>query len=154
MTQTPGQGADEAKSPAPAVLEWRNLEHDLVPGWLRPTAGESRIPVAIAILIAAALQATLSDRFTLFQPNWMLPAVELVLLATLVVMNPRHQPDRARTARYFALTLVAVLSVDNGISAGLLDSGLIRGMAGSKATPLLAAAAAIYLTNVIAFGIC
>jgi hypothetical protein len=153
MTETPGQGANEARPRAQAIPEWQNLEHELVPGWLRPSTGESRIPVALTILVAAVLQGSLSARFTLFHPNWLLPGVELVLLATLTVMNPLRRPRRARAGRYVALTLVAVISVDNGISAGLLDSGLIRGTAGSKATPLLAAAAAIYLTNVIAFGI-
>jgi hypothetical protein len=109
--------------------------------------------VAATILVAALLQASLSARFTLFQPNWLLPGAEVILLATLTVMNPLHQPHRARAARYLGLALVAVLSVDNGISAGLLDTRLIHGTAGGKATALIAAAAAIYLTNVIAFGI-
>jgi hypothetical protein len=152
MTETPGGGADEAKSPAPVIPEWR-LERELVPGWLRPSTGESRISVAIAILVAAVLQGSLPGRFTLLHPNWLLPGAELVLLATLAVMNPLRRPRRARAGRCVALTLVAVISASNGISAGLLDTGLIRGTAGSKAAPLLGAAAAIYLTNVIAFGI-
>jgi hypothetical protein len=153
MTETPGKGADKAGSPARAVPEWQLLENQVVPGWLRPSAGESRISVAIAILVAAVLQLTLSSRFTLFHPSWLLPGLELVLLATLTVMNPLRLARRARAGRYVALTLVAVISADNGISAGLLDTKLILGTAGSKAAPMLAAAAAIYLTNVIAFGI-
>jgi hypothetical protein len=153
MTQTPGQGANEPRPPGQAVHEWQNLERELVPGWLRPSTGESRVPVALAILVAALLQGSLSSRFTLLRPNWLLPGVELVLLATLTVMNPLHQPGRARTGRKVGLVLVAVISIDNGISAGLLDVKLITGSAGSKAPALLAAAAAIYLTNVIAFGI-
>ena len=153
MTQTPGQEANEGKPPGQAMHEWQNLERELVPGWLRPSAGESRVPVAIAIVVAALLQGSLPSRFTLLRPNWLLPGVELVLLATLTVMNPLHQPGRARTGRYVALALVAVISIDNGISAGLLDVKLITGSAGSKAPALLAAAAAIYLTNVIAFGL-
>jgi hypothetical protein len=46
-----------------------------------------------------------------------------------------------------------VISIDNGASAVLLDSKLIGGTAGSQAGPLLASAASIYLTNLIAFGI-
>jgi hypothetical protein len=123
-----------------------------VPAWLRPTAGENRVPVAVAILVAAVLQLTLSERFTV-RPQWLLPVIELVLLATLTMINPVRLTRRTQLARYLSLLLVAVVSIDNGISAALLDSKLIRGLAGDQAGPLLASAAAIYVTNVIAFGI-
>ncbi len=55
--------------------------------------------------------------------------------------------------RNLGLLLVAIISVDNGISAVLLDTKLIGGTAGNDAGPLLASAASIYLTNIIAFGI-
>jgi hypothetical protein len=48
---------------------------------------------------------------------------------------------------------MALISIDNGASAVLLDGKLIGGTAGDQAGPLLASAAAIYLTNLIAFGI-
>jgi len=48
---------------------------------------------------------------------------------------------------------VAIISVDNGISAVLLDTKLIGGTAGNDAGPLLGFAASIYLTNIITFGI-
>lgn len=49
--------------------------------------------------------------------------------------------------------MLAVISLDNGVSAVLLDSELIRGIAGDQAGPLLGSAAAIYPTNLIAFGV-
>lgn len=52
-----------------------------------------------------------------------------------------------------SLLLAALISLDNAASAVLLDTRLIAGTAGDQAGPLLPAAAAIYLTNVIAFGI-
>jgi hypothetical protein len=79
--------------------------------------------------------------------------MELALLATLTVINPVRLTRRSPAARYLSLLLVALISVDNGVSAGLLDSKLIGGMAGDQAGPLLASAAAIFLTNVIAFAI-
>ena len=135
---------------AQAAIE--RAEH-LVPGWLRPSVGENRIPVAVAILTAAGLQLLLSQRFTFFRPHWLLPVVEVLLLATLTVINPVRLTRRTPAARYLSVALVAFISMDNGISAILLDTKLIIGTAGTQAGPLLASAAAIYLTNIIAFGV-
>jgi len=77
----------------------------------------------------------------------------VVLLATLTAINPVRLTRHTRMARYLSLLLVAVISIDNGASAVLLDSKLIGGTAGNQAGPLLASAASIYLTNLIAFGI-
>lgn len=124
-----------------------------MPAWLRPTIGENRIPVAVAILTAAVLQLLLPHRFSLLRPHWLLPTLELVLLASLTVINPVRLTRHTPAGRYLSLLLVAVISVDNGVSAVLLDTKLIQGTAGAQAGPLLASAAAIYLTNLIAFGI-
>jgi hypothetical protein len=129
------------------------LEQRLIPSWCRPTIGENRIPVGIALLIAASLQLLLSQRFTFFRPHWLLPLLEVCLLASLIVMNPIRITRFPRAARYLSLLLVAIVSLDNGFSAVLLDAKLIRDTAGDQAGPLLASAAAIYLTNVIAFGV-
>lgn len=131
----------------------RRLEDEVLPAWLRPTTGENRIPVATAIVIAAVLQLLLPSRFTLLPLHWLIPALELGLLATLTVINPVRLTRHTPAARYLSLVLVALISIDNGASAVLLDSKLIGGSAGDKAGPLLASAAAIYLTNLIAFGI-
>jgi hypothetical protein len=131
----------------------RRVEDELLPAWLRPTAGENRLPVAAAILAAAVMQLLLPQRFTLVHPQWLLPGLEVVLLATLTVINPVRLTRYTPVARYLSLLLVGLISVDNGLSAVLLDSKLIRGTAGDQAGPLLASAAAIYLTNLIAFGI-
>lgn len=152
--------ADPDPDPLPIDHEvWRRAQgaleraEHLVPGWLRPSVGENRIPVAVAILTAAGLQLLLSQRFTFFRPHWVLPALEVLLLATLTVINPVRLTRRTPAARYLSVTLIAVISLDNGISAILLDTKLIRGTAGTQAGPLLASAAAIYLTNIIAFGV-
>lgn len=130
----------------------RRLEAEL-PAWCRRTSGENRLPLAVALLVAIALQVALPDRFTFIRPNWLLPGLESFLLAILVAMNPVRLTRHSRPTRYLGLLLIALISADNGISAMLLDSRLIRGNAGEQAGPLLASAAAIYLTNIIAFGI-
>lgn len=144
---------DRRKQSGHALAAVHRLEGELLPGWLRPTPAENRVSVVVAILIAAVLQFLLPHRFTLVRPHGLLPVLELVLLATLTAINPVRLTRHTRMARYLSLLLVAVISIDNGASAVLLDSKLIGGTAGSQAGPLLASAISIYLTNLIAFGI-
>ena len=129
------------------------LEEDVLPAWLRPARGENRIPIAATLVLAVVLQLLLPGRFTLLPLRWLLPALELALLATLTVINPVRLTRHTAMGRYLSLMLLAVISLDNGASAVLLDSKLIRGIAGDQAAPLLGSAAAIYLTNLIAFGV-
>ena len=134
-----------------AVHELHRLEEH-VPAWLRHTRGENRLPLAGAILVAAGLQLALPDRFGL-HPRWLLPALELALFVPLTILNPIRLTRATRVGRYLSIALVAAISIDNGLSAGFLDYDLVTSKAGDSAGPLLAAAAAIYLTNVIVFGI-
>jgi len=136
-----------------AISGLTRLEDRVLPAWLRPTIGENRIPVALAILAAAGLQLLLSPQFTLIHPRWLLPSLEIALLVTLTVLNPRRLTRYTPVGKYLSLLLVLLISWDNGLSAVLLDFKLIQGTAGDQAGPLLKSAAAIYLTNVIAFGI-
>jgi hypothetical protein len=144
---------DNDHPPDPTASPLARLEQEFIPAWLRPTVGENRIPVALAILTAAIFQLLLAQRFTFVRPQWLLPSLELILLATLTAINPVRLTRYTPAGRYLSLLLVAFISIDNAISAVLLDSKLIRGTAGDQAGPLLASAAAIYLTNVIAFAI-
>jgi len=147
----PEELPDQRVPGAPALHPHR-VEEEL-PAWLRHTRGENRIPVTIAILTAAGLQVLVPDRFTFVHPQWLLPSLEVLLLVTLTILNPVRVSRHTAAARYLTLTLAGIISVDNGSSAALLDAKLIGGHAGAQAGPLLASAAAIYLTNVIAFGI-
>ena len=86
-------------------------------------------------------------------PRWLLPAAELVLLAVLSVLNPVRLTRATRLGKYTSLLVVAVITVDNASSAGLLDYDILSGKASQDAGGLLSAGAAIYLTNIIAFGL-
>src|SRR5262249_2976448 len=59
------------------------------PGWLRKTAGEPRLPVSLAIMVAIVLQALLPERYVI-KPQLLLPGLELALLAALVIANPHR----------------------------------------------------------------
>ena len=132
----------------------RRIEYgDLhVPAWLRATSPENRLPVALAILVAVALQLRLPDRYGL-RPGWLLPALEVALLLILTAINPVRLHRSTRLGRIVSIALVAVITLDNTISAVGLDASILGGYTGQDAVGLLGSGAAIYGTNIIAFGI-
>jgi len=141
-----------AWAPVAVGTDVRRLEQEWVPAWLRPTRGENRIPAALAILAAVALQLSIPNRYGL-HPRWLLPTLETVLLFVLTVLNPVRLTRRSTVGKYTSLLVVAAITLDNGFSAGFLDYDIVTGTASQDATGLLTSGAAIYLTNIIAFGL-
>jgi hypothetical protein len=124
-----------------------------LPAWLRATDAENRLPVALAVVLSIAAQLALPDALTL-GPRYLMPAIELVLLATLSVANPVRLIREHPLLRIGALTLVVSLIVANSGSAALLIRSLLNGHSSNSATTLIGNGAAIYLTNIVAFGLC
>jgi uncharacterized membrane protein len=108
--------------------------------------------VTIVILVAIALQVALPRKFGL-EPHLLLPALEVALLAALVIANPRRLNRESRVLRSGGLVLISVISFGNLWSAVRLIDELVRGTAGNKPGPLLLTGAAIWGTNVIAFAL-
>lgn len=123
-----------------------------MPAWLRPTDAENRIPAGVAIAIAIALQLAIPNKYGV-HPRWLLPGLEVVLLIALTILNPVRLTRRTAFGRYGALAMVALITLDNVVSAVLLDHDILTGKASNDPTGLLASGAAIYLTNMIAFGL-
>ena len=123
------------------------------PAWRRPSQGEARLPVALTVLAAIALQLVLPSRLGL-QPKYLVPGLETALLIALTVANPRRLNKRSRALRLGGVALIALVILTNGFSAGLLIIDLLesRGPA-TTAGELLSSAGDIYLTNIIAFGL-
>ncbi|NYG08461.1 hypothetical protein BJ986_002948 [Phycicoccus badiiscoriae] len=71
----------------------------------------------------------------------------------LSVINPVRLNRSTRLGRLASVGVVAAITVDNAIAAASLDIHIVRGTTGQDAVGLLATGAAIYATNVIAFGI-
>jgi uncharacterized membrane protein len=132
--------------------ELHRAEGSLEPAWRRATAGEHRLPVALAAAVAIGLQLALPAHLAI-NPTWLLPSLEAALLIGLVAANPRRINRTSRAIRAASLTLIAIISIANAWSAGSLVRGLINGTERSNAGSLLARGAAIYLTNVIVFGL-
>jgi hypothetical protein len=123
-----------------------------VPAWLRKTRGEARLPVVLAVIAAIVLQAVLPDRLAI-RPHWLLPVLEGVLLVGLSVFNPLRMNRSHPAARMASLGLTSLMTVANGISAGLLIRDILTGHGGTDPSTLLGSGAAIYFTNIVAFGL-
>jgi hypothetical protein len=113
--------------------------------------GEVRLPASLAIAAAAAIYAVLPHDL-LFGPRWLIPAVEMVLLATLIAINPTRLTTETRVSRLASLALVIVIIVANTASLGIL----IRDLTSTQPTTgrhLLVAALQVWGTNVIAYAL-
>jgi hypothetical protein len=113
--------------------------------------GEVRLPASVAIIAAAATYAALPHDL-LFGPRWLIPAIEGVLLVTLVVINPRRLTRETTLSRLASLVLVAVIIVTNTVSLGFLIRDLTapHPVAGRQ---LLVGALQVWITNMIAFAL-
>ncbi|WP_239087956.1 DUF1345 domain-containing protein [Planosporangium mesophilum] len=149
----PSRPTDEAMAARAVRLErlFGKLDPAHLPGWLRPTGGETRWPAALAVLVAIALQLVLPPKFA-FGPRWLLPLVELLLLCLLVAINPVRINRESGVLRTAGIALIAVASLANAWSATLLVRQLVHG-GFADAGPLLLTGGAIWLTNVIVFAL-
>jgi uncharacterized membrane protein len=127
-------------------------DHAELPAWRRETPGAHRWPAAVTIAVAVVLQTILPDRLVL-RPHWLLPALSTLLLVALILLGPGRIATQHRLTRKVALSLVAVVSAGNALSAALLVDHLVTGSAGAEAGPLLASGAAIYITNIVVFSL-
>jgi hypothetical protein len=126
-------------------------EHHL-PSWLRRGDPESVFPVLVAVLSAMALQVAIPRSYTLV-PRWPLLVLEGLLLLSLLALNPQVMTRRTRFGRYATWVLLAAITVDNSLSAILLDVSILSGGVSNNAAVLLGSGAAIFVTNFIVFGI-
>jgi len=122
------------------------------PGWLRKTAGEQRLPVSLAIVVAIVLQVLLPGRYAI-HPHLLMPGLEFALLAALLVANPNRICRESRILRLTGLVLATVISVANFYSAAHLVDALVQGTAGDDPSLLLLTGASIWGTNVIVFAL-
>ena len=126
----------------------------LVPAWRRPTRGEHRWPVTVTVTVAIVLQIQLSDSLTKPLPHLLLPLLEIALGVGLFVASPVRIERRGKVVRAASLALIVLISGANAVSAVLLVHAILFEPAiTGNATPLLGSGAAIWATNVAAFGL-
>jgi hypothetical protein len=146
-------GVSQGLEPSVAAAPAGHRHGRSLPGWRRPSAGEHRIQMALAVLVAIGLQVVLPPGLGL-QPHYVMPALEGAIFLALVAASPGRIVRPNRLIRLVTLLLVAALSVANATSLVLLLRDLLNGSHSvSQAGPLLLSGSSIWLTNVIVFGI-
>jgi len=109
--------------------------------------------MAGAVLAAIVLTLLLPDDLRL-GPNWLLPAIEGVLLVALVLGDPGAINRRATGLRVLSIGLVAVLVFSSLWSTALLIDELVNGGSSTdSARDLLAAGGSVWVSNIIAFAL-
>ena len=126
--------------------------HHIEPAWRRVTQGEQRLPVAVAVGVAIALQMLLPNELVI-HPSWLLPALEGALLVGLIAANPTRISRTSTTLRTASIALIALITLANAWSTAELINGLVNGTEGENAGLLLARGASIYITNIIVFSL-
>jgi hypothetical protein len=125
---------------------------DRPPAWRRPTRGEPRWISALAVVVAALLQLLIPDRLSL-DPRYLLPLIELALLAVLVGLNPGRVERRDPWLRGLSLGLTGVIFAANAGSGVALVTDLLRGRSSNSPGTLLVSGGLIYAINVIVFAL-
>ncbi len=121
-----------------------------------PVLGESRWPPAIALVVFMGLNIGLR----VWLPNdspvrvpWLIPAVEGVLLAVLL-LGPATLAERRRWLRPVAVSLVVLLVLAALWATTLLIYDLVKATGVTQKAPeLLATGAVVWLGNNVSFGL-
>ncbi|MGZ6645574.1 MAG: hypothetical protein ACXVFT_27520 [Solirubrobacteraceae bacterium] len=113
--------------------------------------GDPLWPAQAAVAVTIALNLTLSDKLTV-GPNWLVPAVEALLLAVLVVVAPSRATRHDTGRRRFSLAVIGLVSLANIASLVLLIHYLINGgrVAGHA---LIGSGVVLWVTNVLLFAV-
>ncbi len=117
-------------------------------------AGEPRLPVVVALLVAAALPLLMPDR--LFPgPRWLAPSITLVLLVSMLILDPGRIDRRGRRIRSVQVALLVVLTLSTTYATVALTDALIVGSADitNSANALLRAGGLVWVALVITFAL-
>ena len=116
--------------------------------------GESRWPMALAVLAAGGLRAALPPELRNGDARWAFIVVVVVLLAILVIGDPGRIDRESRWLRVLTGSLIGLITAVNATAAVRLVAGIIGAAKFSTdANVLLASGGAIWLSNVIVFGL-
>jgi hypothetical protein len=110
--------------------------------------------MALAVLAAGGLRAALPSELRNGDARWAFVAVLVVLLAILIIGDPGRIDRDSTWLRVMTGTLLGLITAVNAAAAVRLVAGIIDGANFStNANILLASGGAIWLSNVITFGL-
>lgn len=112
--------------------------------------GENRLPPALAVVVAALAYGVLPETL-LVGPRYAIPTIELLLLAALLMTNPRRMVRQTRWSRLASIALACVMIATNLVALGMLVTTLSSSSTDGMA--LLVGGMQVWVTNVIGFGL-
>jgi hypothetical protein len=115
--------------------------------------GESRLPMAAAVVAAIVLTILLPDTQRAL-PQWLIPVVEGVLLVALIAGDPGAIDRRSRVLRTISIALVSVLVLTAlWATVRLIDVLISGGPQTNSASDLLQAGSIVWTANILAFAL-
>jgi uncharacterized membrane protein len=127
-------------------------EQRLTPAWRRVTRGEVRWASTTSVVVVMVIQLFLPDRVAV-HPHLLMPAIELALLLCLFALNPYRIERSSHVYRALSLALTLSIGGANMYSAFRLASGLVESTEKAPAGSLLLTGGAIWLINMVIFGL-
>jgi hypothetical protein len=115
------------------------------------TRAESRFPAGLAVAVAIGSQVLLSD-VLVPGPRLLLPGIEALLVLGLLAADPNRLSPESRDLRLVSIGLIGLVAFANGWALVSLIDRLVNGHGGSG-RELLGAAAGVWVTNVVVFGL-
>ena len=117
----------------------------------RRTSLEPFWHVYLAVVAAIILQLGLSSKLTV-GPKYVVAGLELILLCVLMLFTPHSKYIARQFQRYTATIFIAIISIANISSLALIIRDLFT-TPGVSGRELLLSSLAVYLTNIIIFGL-
>jgi hypothetical protein len=116
--------------------------------------GERWWPVAAAIIVVAGLHVALPARYRV-PPVWVIPAVQVTLLAILIVGDPGRIDRQKAWLRIVTGLVIAVITLANLAAAIRLVADILTNnkLYANNAGALLAVGGVIWVTNIVAFAL-
>ena len=115
--------------------------------------GEPRWAMAVTVLAAAALHATLPLQIRFVGAEWMYPSIVIGLLVILIIGDPGRIDKRDWWLRVVTGLLISFITLVNAVSTVHLVDLIITNAKLGSADRLLGSGAAVWLINVLAFGL-
>jgi len=106
----------------------------------------------MVVLVAILMDLILPTELTL-GPSWLLPSIEGVLLIGLASVSPHPSVRDHPRRRQVAIGLIGLVSLVNIFSLVRLCDHLINSPAHTNGRILIASGAALWITNVLLFGL-
>ncbi len=117
-------------------------------------SGEARWPMALGVIVTGLLRATLPAELRNGDARWLFLVVVAILLGVLIVGDPGRIDRDVPWLRILTSVLIGLITIANADAAVRLVVSIINvSPFTNNAKVLLASGGAIWLTNVITFGL-